>query len=239
MECSNILGFGSVSKSKISVGFQLFRFSGTQNIFIFLAVCPLYTPKNIEQDAEKSSRMQVTIEIELVSLQYGNLIEQSVELQSNSDNKTHTYTWKEEEINEVLAQNQTKPKLSTTFRNLGIKTTYVPYVSWKSKLTIRSEQNDDNVSTAEQSLKCKGQEFSTNKWNCTDKDSTIISSSSICDSNKDCPNGRDEDPKICQGENLEYVIPGVGIYVFLGIVAYIGMYLKYEQLSEYISTLRL
>ena len=182
--------------------------------------------------------MKVTIEIELVSLHYGKLIGQSVTLKS-TDGVEHPHTWNEIDIDETLAQNKAKPRLSWTFRNLGIKTTYVPYVSWKSKLTIRSEQNDDNVSTAEQSLKCKGQEFSTNKWNCTDKDSTIISSSSICDSNRDCPNGRDEDPKICQGENLEYVIPGVGIYVFLGIVAYIGMYLKYEQLSEYISTLRL
>ena len=174
--------------------------------------------------------VRATINMDLVVLSFGNLIEQKVVLGNGIE-----HTWGKDEINKIRNEttdltddeNETK-RLTHTFKNLRIGNTYFPKLQYKSTLVIK---NGDTFSEGGLNLTCQGKEFSTNEWTCPN-DRKTISSSNVCDSKNDCPtkneNGiyPDEDPKLCQGEYMEYVIPGVGIYVFLGIVAYIGMYFK-------------
>ena len=166
--------------------------------------------------------MQATINMDLVVLQFGDLIEQKVDLGNGIE-----HTWNEAEINEV--RNETGKKLTHTFKNLGLSNTYFPKLYYKTTLVILDVQG--NATQGSLDLKCSGTEFSTKEWTCPNDQETILSSY-VCNGQHDCPtpyaNGiyPDEDPKLCQGEYMEYVIPGVGIYVFLGIVAYIGMYFK-------------
>ena len=140
---------------------------------------------------------------------------------------------KTKKIDANQAKNQTKPRLSHTFKNLGLDTTYVPHITWKSSISIKENEKDHYTDTATNEFKCEGKPFSTKEWKCPGNKHVIILSSQVCDNTNDCPINKDtghhpdEDPKTCRGEYVYHVIPGVGIYVFLGIVAYIGTFLLY------------
>merc|ERR1712029_369294 len=65
------------------------------------AVCPLYNISGVQKmegTADKSTRMKATIEIDLVKLQFGELIEQKVKLRSSNDGEDiEPFTWGKEE----------------------------------------------------------------------------------------------------------------------------------------------
>ena len=44
------------------------------------------------------------------------------------------------------------------------------------------------------------QPFSSGQWPCDDFSNYNISASYLCDGTNDCPNGEDEDPKVCKVE---------------------------------------
>ena len=172
--------------------------------------------------------MHATLSIALVKLQYGELKEQSIALGEGEDLKK---TWNEHDINE--AKKTKNQQLEVTFTGLKMTNTYFPNITYRSSLLIQL-RNSTESSQGNLALSCQTKEFSTNEFRCIrDVPNSTISSSQVCDHKNDCPEvagqryTADEDPKLCQGEFMTYVTPGVGIYVFLGIVAYIGTFLLY------------
>ena len=170
--------------------------------------------------------MHAKLEIDLVPLLYGNLTEQTIVL---GDVEELKHSW---DITQIQDAKENSKRLVWTFTDLKLDKTYFPQIKYASTLLIQSSDGSEST-PGKQALDCQGKEFSTNKFTCNDPNNTTISSSQVCDHKNDCPEVAgesktiDEDPKLCQGEFMTYVTPGVGIYVFLGIVAYIGTFLLY------------
>ena len=169
--------------------------------------------------------MKAEIEMEVASQPYGKTVEQKVELfkDKGATSEGTTKTWNQ---NDIETAEEEKQNLTFTFRGLSHSITYTPKVTKKRMIKLESTTDDDTESQfedkAEDTKACYGSKFTTNYWSCGNSTDQKILSTQLCDGFDDCNNRADEKPSLCKGLKSSYVLIGVGCYVFLGIVAYLG-----------------
>ena len=120
---------------------------------------------------------------------------------------------------------------------------FFPKIKWYWRGDLQSKSDNTSfVASSLDSRECTGKPLETKYWTCA-KNGTRILSSQICDGTINCcfkENGLcdegdieesdDENKVLCTGGNYYLILVAVGIYVFLGIFAYVGKLLKLYSL---------
>ena len=184
-----------------------------------------------------------------LQVEFGKIKEESVGLLniingSVDDIRNDNDLYKKETYSDA---NEKKGKVQFSFKAKRDSTFY-PKIkwSWQGRLQSKDDQNSYSKSPLNSRM-CSGKPLETNFWKCPINKTQILSSQ-ICDGTIDCcakedggtcdendtADSDDENKDLCTGGNYHLILMAVGIYVFLGIMAYFGKFNHIHQMFKYL-----